>query len=96
MILICKILKWVCWREDYFKHFPDKIYTTFPEKLFATVEKIQELHHRGQPVLLGTSSVKESEIYSMALLHAGIPHNLLNAKSAVKEAEMIAEAGQKG
>lgn len=78
------------------KDFPDKIYTTFPEKLFATVEKIQELYHRGQPVLLGTSSVKESEIYSMALLHAGIPHNLLNAKSAVKEAEMIAEAGQKG
>lgn len=78
------------------KDLPDKIYATFPEKLFATVEKIRELYQRGQPVLVGTSSVKESEIYSLALLQAGIPHNLLNAKSAVKEAEMIAEAGKLG
>ena len=78
------------------KDFPDKIYATFPEKLIASVEFIQQLYQKKQPVLIGTGSVKESEIYSKALLHAGVPHNLLNAKSAVKEAEMIAEAGQLG
>lgn len=78
------------------KDFPDKIYATFPEKLIASVDFIQQLYQKKQPVLIGTGSVKESEIYSKALLHAGVPHNLLNAKSAVKEAEMIAEAGQLG
>lgn len=83
-------------RPSIRKDLPDKIYTTFPEKLIASVEFIKELYEKGQPVLIGTGSVKESEIYSKALLYAGIPHNLLNAKSAVKEAEMIAEAGQLG
>ncbi|MDM8182629.1 accessory Sec system translocase SecA2 [Enterococcus cecorum] len=78
------------------KDFPDKIYATFPEKLIASVDFIQQLYQKKQPVLIGTGSVKESEIYSKALLHAGVPHNLLNAKSAVKEAKMIAEAGQLG
>lgn len=83
-------------RPSIRRDLPDKIYTTFPEKLYAAVEYVQELYKKGQPVLVGTGSVKESEIFSKALLHAGVPHNLLNAKSAVKEAEMIAEAGQLG
>lgn len=83
-------------RPSIRKDLPDKVYTTFPEKLIASIELIKELHMKGQPILIGTGSVRESEIYSKALLHEGIAHSLLNAKSAAKEAEMIAEAGQKG
>ncbi|HGC9233704.1 TPA: accessory Sec system translocase SecA2 [Streptococcus agalactiae] len=76
--------------------YPDKIYTTLPEKIHATIEFVKQVHDTGQPILLVAGSVRMSELFSELLLLSGIPHSLLNAQSAVKEAQMIAEAGQKG
>ncbi|WP_057745129.1 accessory Sec system translocase SecA2 [Liquorilactobacillus capillatus] len=78
------------------KDFPDEIYTTLPEKLLASMKLVRQLHKKGQPILLVTASVEISEIYSELLLHEQIPHNVLNAYNAAKEAEIIVEAGQKG
>lgn len=75
---------------------PDLIYTTLPEKLTASISLVKQLHAKGQPILLVTGSVRMSELYSEILLMEGIPHNLLNAFNAAKEAQMIAEAGQLG
>ncbi|MGT2911801.1 accessory Sec system translocase SecA2 [Streptococcus cameli] len=79
-------------RVDY----PDKVYTTLPEKLYATIEYVKELHEKGQPVLLISGTVGVAEIYSRLLLQEGIPHNVLTAKNIAKEAMIIKEAGQKG
>lgn len=73
---------------------PDLVYTTLPEKITASVELIKKIHATGQPILLITGSVTMSELYSEILLLEGIPHNLLNAHNAPREAAMIAEAGQ--
>ena len=78
------------------KDYPDKIYPTLKEKLRASLELVKELHAKGQPILLTTANVELSEIYSEILLHEQIPHNLLNAHNAAKEAEIISEAGQWG
>ncbi|HEM5082646.1 TPA: accessory Sec system translocase SecA2 [Streptococcus suis] len=78
------------------KDFPDKIYTTIPEKITAILDKVRSIHATGQPILLVTGSVNFSEIFSELLLMEGIPHSLLNAYNAAKEAQMIAEAGQLG
>lgn len=78
------------------KDNPDKIYTTLPEKLKASIDFIKEVHSTGQPILVVTGSVRMSELYSEMLLYEGIPHNLLNAHNEVKEAQMISEAGQLG
>lgn len=78
------------------KDYPDKIYPTLREKLMASLKLVKELHAKGQPILLTTANVELSEIYSEILLHEQIPHNLLNAHNAAKEAEIIAEAGQWG
>lgn len=75
---------------------PDKIYTTLPEKLAASLDFIKELNTKGQPILVVTGSVRMSELYSSLLLMEGIAHNVLNAFHAAKEAEMIAEAGRVG
>ncbi|MCC7666317.1 accessory Sec system translocase SecA2 [Liquorilactobacillus satsumensis] len=77
------------------KDLPDNIYTTLPEKLLASMKLVKRLYRKGQPVLLVTASVEISEIYSELLLRERIPHNVLNARNAVKEAQIIAEAGQK-
>ena len=74
----------------------DMIYRTLPEKWDAVVEEIQELHGRGQPVLVGTVSVENSELIADRLKKVGIPHNVLNAKYHEREAEIIAQAGRKG
>lgn len=79
-------------REDR----PDLIYTTLPEKITASIQLVHEIHATGQPILLVTGSVRMSELYSEILLMEGIPHNLLNAFNAAKEAQMIAEAGLVG
>lgn len=79
-------------RVDY----PDKIYTTIPEKLKATVDLVKERHAIGQPILLVSGTVELTELYSKLLLQEGIPHNTLTASNAAKEAQMIAEAGQVG
>lgn len=78
------------------KDLPDKIYTTLPEKIEAIIAFIKKIHATGQPILIVTGSVRMSELYSEILLMESIPHSLLNAHHAVKEAQMIAEAGQLG
>src|SRR5436190_681698 len=74
----------------------DMIYRTLPEKWDAVVDEIKELHGRGQPVLVGTVSVENSELIADRLKKAGIPHNVLNAKYHEREAEIVAQAGRKG
>jgi preprotein translocase subunit SecA len=74
----------------------DVIYRTIAEKWDAVVNEIKELHAKGQPVLVGTVSVENSEIVAERLKKAGVPHNVLNAKYHEREAEIIAQAGRKG
>jgi len=74
----------------------DVIYKTEKAKFSAVVEDIAERHAQGQPVLVGTVSVENSEILSQLLRRRGIPHSVLNAKFHAKEAEIIAQAGRKG
>ncbi|HEX8287607.1 MAG TPA: preprotein translocase subunit SecA [Pyrinomonadaceae bacterium] len=74
----------------------DVIYRTLPEKWDAVVDEIKELHAKGQPVLVGTVSVENSELISGKLKQIGIPHNVLNAKYHEREAEIVAQAGRKG
>ena len=73
----------------------DLVYRTKREKYNAVIEKIQELMHKGQPILVGTTSVEESETLARMLKRAKVPHNVLNAKQHQKEAEIITRAGQK-
>ncbi|MEK7831809.1 MAG: preprotein translocase subunit SecA, partial [Acidobacteriota bacterium] len=77
---------------------PDMIYRTLGEKWEAVAEEIKELHKKGQPVLVGTVSVENSELISDQLKRGGIKHNVLNAKpeNAGREAEIVAQAGRKG
>ncbi|HMO82447.1 MAG TPA: preprotein translocase subunit SecA [Pyrinomonadaceae bacterium] len=74
----------------------DVIYRTLPEKWDAVVDEIKELHERGQPVLVGTVSVENSELIADRLKKVGIKHNVLNAKYHEREAEIVAQAGRKG
>ena len=74
----------------------DVIYKTEKEKFKALVDDIAERHTKGQPVLVGTISIENSEILSGQLKKRGIPHNVLNAKHHEKEAEIVAQAGRKG
>ncbi len=60
------------------------------------VNKIQELHDKGQPILIGTASVDASETLSRMLKRAKIPHEVLNAKNHQREAEIVAQAGKRG
>ena len=76
--------------------FSDMIYRTLPEKWDAVVDEIKELHSRGQPVLVGTVSVENSELVAARLKEMGVPHKVLNAKYHEQEAEIIAQAGRKG
>ena len=74
----------------------DHIYKTRREKLNAVINSIKECHERGQPVLVGTVSVEQSELVSRMLKLQKIPHTILNARQHLKEAEIVARAGQKG
>jgi preprotein translocase subunit SecA len=74
----------------------DVIYKTEKAKFNAVVEDIAERHASGQPVLVGTVSVENSEMLSQLLRRRGIPHSVLNAKFHAKEAEIVAQAGRKG
>jgi preprotein translocase subunit SecA len=74
----------------------DVIYRTLPEKWDAITEEIKERHEKGQPVLVGTVSVENSELIADRLKKIGIPHNVLNAKYHEREAEIVAQAGRKG
>ena len=72
------------------------IYASMDGKFKAVVEDIAERHTKGQPVLVGTVAIETSEIISNYLTKKGIRHNVLNAKNHEREAEIIANAGQKG
>ena len=74
----------------------DLIFRTKREKYNATITKIQEYHDKGQPVLVGTTSVDVSETLSRLLKRSGIPHNVLNAKQHARESEIVKQAGQRG
>ena len=76
--------------------FPDVIYKTKREKYEAVLDEIEELHAKGQPVLVGTISIDVSEQLSKKLKARGIPHEVLNAKHHEKEAQIVAGAGQRG
>ncbi|OEF97804.1 preprotein translocase subunit SecA [Desulfuribacillus alkaliarsenatis] len=79
-------------RED----MPDVVYKTLKGKVNAVVEEIAARHLAGQPVLVGTISIENSELFSQLLTKKGIPHSVLNAKYHEQEAEIVAKAGQKG
>ncbi|HZE68729.1 MAG TPA: preprotein translocase subunit SecA [Pyrinomonadaceae bacterium] len=76
--------------------FSDVIYRTLPEKWDAVIEEIKECYERGQPALVGTVSVENSELISRRLQREAVPHNVLNAKYHEREAEIVAQAGRKG
>lgn len=78
------------------KDLNDLVFKTEEEKFEAVVNKIKELYHRQQPVLIGTTSVTKSEYLSRLLEKEAIPHKVLNAKHHDREAEIIARAGEKG
>ncbi|MDY0743015.1 preprotein translocase subunit SecA [Paucibacter sp. R3-3] len=74
----------------------DLVYKTSKEKFDAVIADIRECHERGQPVLVGTTSIENSELISALLTKAKLPHNVLNAKQHAKEAEIVAQAGRPG
>ena len=79
-------------RED----FGDLLFATAEGKYNAIVKEIKERHAKGQPILVGTVAVENSELISRMLKKEGIPHEVLNAKNNAREAEIIAKAGEKG
>lgn len=78
------------------KDLPDRVYKNTRGKFQAAVREIKELHSKGQPVLVGTISIENSETLSDLLKKESIPHRVLNAKQHEKEAEIIAKAGELG
>lgn len=78
------------------KDNPDSIYKTLRGKYGAIVGEIEEKHKKGQPVLVGTTSIEKNEIISEYLKRRKIPHNILNAKNHEREASIISEAGEVG
>lgn len=74
----------------------DKVYRTVTEKYQAIVEDIKACHAKGQPVLLGTTSIENSELLSQLLTKEGIEHNVLNAKQHEREAQIVLDAGRPG
>jgi preprotein translocase subunit SecA len=74
----------------------DQVYRTGQEKYDAIVEAIRVAHEKGQPVLVGTTSIDKSEALSQALKDAGLPHNVLNARQHEQEAQIVADAGKLG
>ena len=75
---------------------PDLIFKTKDAKYRAVVRDVVERHKTGQPILVGTTSITQSEMLSDKLTKAGVPHNVLNAKHHEQEAEIVANAGQRG
>jgi preprotein translocase subunit SecA len=74
----------------------DQVYRTATEKLNGIVETIKEAHDKGQPILVGTTSIEKSEFLSTLLKSAGIPHSVLNARQHEQEAKIVADAGRFG
>ena len=74
----------------------DRVYRTAREKYLAVVEAIKEAHHKGQPMLVGTTSIEKSEMLAALLHQEGIPHSVLNARQHEQEAKIVADAGRLG
>jgi preprotein translocase subunit SecA len=74
----------------------DRVYKTTKEKYVAAIQDIRECHERGQPVLVGTSSIENSEIIAELLVAEKLPHEVLNAKQHAREADIIVQAGRPG
>ena len=74
----------------------DKVYRTVAEKYQAIVEDVKACHAKGQPVLLGTTSIENSELLPQLLTKEGIEHNVLNAKQHEREAQIVLDAGRPG
>jgi preprotein translocase subunit SecA len=74
----------------------DRVYRTAREKFEAVVKAIQKAHEKGQPVLVGTTSIEKSEMLSQMLKAVELPHNVLNARHHEKEAQIVADAGRFG
>ena len=74
----------------------DQVYRTAVEKFEGVLEEIREAHGKGQPILVGTTSIEKSEELSARLKQAGIPHNVLNARQHEQEAQIVADAGRLG
>ncbi|MGZ3240313.1 MAG: preprotein translocase subunit SecA [Burkholderiaceae bacterium] len=81
-------------RPSQRKDRQDQVYKTTQEKYQAMLKDIQDCYERGQPVLVGTTSIENSELLSGILTKAKLPHNVLNAKQHAREAEIIAQAGR--
>ncbi|MFZ6638849.1 preprotein translocase subunit SecA [Undibacterium sp. TC4M20W] len=81
-------------RPSQRKDRQDQVYKSAQEKYNAMLVDIQDCYERGQPVLVGTTSIENSELLSGILEKAGLPHNVLNAKQHAREAEIIAQAGR--
>ena len=78
------------------KDMMDKVYLTAKEKYHAVIADIQDCYQRGQPVLVGTTSIENSELLSQLLDQQKLPHQVLNAKQHAREAEIVAQAGRPG
>ena len=74
----------------------DRVYKTTREKYEAAIKDIRECHERGQPVLVGTTSIENSELIDQLLNKEGLPHQVLNAKQHAREADIVAQAGREG
>lgn len=72
----------------------DRVYKSTDEKYAAAIQDIRECHERGQPVLVGTTSIENSELISQKLREANLPHQVLNAKQHAREADIVAQAGR--
>jgi preprotein translocase subunit SecA len=83
-------------RDMVRRDLEDVVYKTEREKFEASVKEIEELHQKGQPVLVGTVSIAKSEVVSTFLKRRGVPHNVLNAKQHAREADIVAQAGRRG
>ncbi|MGB7192080.1 MAG: preprotein translocase subunit SecA [Collimonas pratensis] len=81
-------------RPNQRKDRQDQVYKTSQEKYNAMLKDIQDCYERGQPVLVGTTSIENSELLADILSKAKLPHNVLNAKQHAREAEIIAQAGR--
>jgi len=77
------------------ENVPDRIYQTEKTKFEAVIKEVEKLHQEGSPVLVGTRSVEKSEALSRSLREKGVPHTVLNAKYHEKEAQIVAQAGEK-
>ena len=78
------------------KDYPDVVFSSKNAKYEAIVNKVEKLHQKGQPVLVGTVSVETSELLSEMMVKRGIPHSVLNAKNNEKESMIISRAGEEG